>query len=240
MDPVRIGQFIMKLRKKNNLTQKQFADKLNVTSQAVSKWENGRGIPDIETLKRISDIFNVEIKELLDGQELKERKKHYNFSPIILIVILILTIIVIITINFRSSSFNFSTLSSTNKDFNVTGVVAYSKDKKSIYISSINYNNNKIDDKYVVAECSLYEIHKNTEKKISQCGDITNYQSFESSNAQSLSYLLKDISFNVDDYSSMCKNLTSEDLYLVIKAIDINNRVINYKIPLTLNKKCTN
>ncbi len=48
MNQEKIGKFILDLRKQNKMTQKEFADKLNVTAQAVSKWENGRGIPDIE------------------------------------------------------------------------------------------------------------------------------------------------------------------------------------------------
>ena len=44
MNPERIGQMIKEIRKKNHLTQKQFADKYGVTYQAVSKWENGKNI----------------------------------------------------------------------------------------------------------------------------------------------------------------------------------------------------
>ena len=47
MDQERIGKTIKELRTKNNLSQKEFADKYNVTYQAVSKWENGKNIPDL-------------------------------------------------------------------------------------------------------------------------------------------------------------------------------------------------
>ena len=52
MNQEKIGKFILKLRMDNNLSQAKFADKIGVTYQAVSKWENGRGIPDIEMLKK--------------------------------------------------------------------------------------------------------------------------------------------------------------------------------------------
>ena len=52
MNSEKIVKFIYDLRKKYNLTQKELADKLNVTAQAVSKWENGRGVPDIELLEK--------------------------------------------------------------------------------------------------------------------------------------------------------------------------------------------
>ena len=46
MDQIKIGKFIAECRKKNNLTQMQLAEKLNITDRAISKWENGKGMPD--------------------------------------------------------------------------------------------------------------------------------------------------------------------------------------------------
>ena len=67
MNPEKIGAFIYSLRKKKNMTQSELAEKLSVTSQAVSKWENGRGIPDIELLKQMSELFQVDLETLLNG-----------------------------------------------------------------------------------------------------------------------------------------------------------------------------
>jgi transcriptional regulator with XRE-family HTH domain len=61
-----LGQRITELRKKCNLTQSELGEKLNVTSQAVSKWENNLSEPDLETTKRLCDIFGVSMNELLD------------------------------------------------------------------------------------------------------------------------------------------------------------------------------
>ena len=46
MDQIKIGKFIAEFRKKNKLTQMQLAEKLNITDRAISKWENGRSLPD--------------------------------------------------------------------------------------------------------------------------------------------------------------------------------------------------
>ena len=73
MDQEKIGDLIKKIRKENNLTQKELADKLGVTYQAVSKWETGKNIPDIAILKQISDEFNINIDDLLNGE--------HNVSP---------------------------------------------------------------------------------------------------------------------------------------------------------------
>ena len=56
---------ILEIRKSNGLTQEEFADKLFVTRQAVSRWENGETTPTVDTLKAISDLFNVDANALL-------------------------------------------------------------------------------------------------------------------------------------------------------------------------------
>ena len=58
------------LRKQNHWTQEQLAEKLYVSRTAVSKWESGKGYPNIESLKAISKIFGVSIDELLSSEEL--------------------------------------------------------------------------------------------------------------------------------------------------------------------------
>lgn len=63
------GSEITELRKKNDLTQEQLAERLCVTRQAVSNWENDRNLPDIEMLIRISDEFDVSLDELIKGGE---------------------------------------------------------------------------------------------------------------------------------------------------------------------------
>ena len=62
------------LRKENHLTQEQLADTLGVSRQAVTKWEMGAGIPDIENLEALSKLFHVSIEELLSKEEEKEEK----------------------------------------------------------------------------------------------------------------------------------------------------------------------
>lgn len=68
MNTIEVGKFIAELRKKKQLTQKELAEKLNVTDKAVSKWETGKCYPDIETLKRLSLIFEVSVNDILCGK----------------------------------------------------------------------------------------------------------------------------------------------------------------------------
>ncbi|PAT01766.1 hypothetical protein CI105_04560 [Candidatus Izimaplasma bacterium ZiA1] len=66
----KIGEKITESRIKNNLTQSELADKLYVTHQAVSKWENGKSIPSIEVLVSLTKLFNISIDYLLDDSEI--------------------------------------------------------------------------------------------------------------------------------------------------------------------------
>ena len=72
MDNEKFGKFIKELRKEKNLTQKQLADKINITDKAVSKWERGLSFPDITMLNILSKELNVSVEELLNGEKFKE------------------------------------------------------------------------------------------------------------------------------------------------------------------------
>lgn len=69
-----IDRQIQAIRQKNNLTQERLASDLAVSRQAVSKWESGRAIPDIENLMYISDLYGVSLDELVKGDERVVRK----------------------------------------------------------------------------------------------------------------------------------------------------------------------
>ena len=74
MDYNKIGQFIMTERKNMKLTQAKLAEKLFVSEKTLSKWENGKGIPDTNTLPKLCEIFNVSLNELLGGERFSSEK----------------------------------------------------------------------------------------------------------------------------------------------------------------------
>ena len=76
MDQEKIGKFIAKLRKEKNMTQNELAQKLGITDRAISKWEIGRGMPDLSLLTPLCEILGVSINELLSGERLE--KKNYQ------------------------------------------------------------------------------------------------------------------------------------------------------------------
>lgn len=230
MDSHKIGQFLVNLRKKHNLTQKELAEKLLVTSQAISKWENGRGIPDIEMLKKLSEIFNVDISDILDGKENKNGKSKKYFYIIGVFLILILLILFIFL---KNDPFTFSTLASDNDAFTIKGVIAYDKNKKSIYISSVKYDL-KDEKEYKSIECILYESVNNTENKIKEWGQLDK----KSNDTYTLTELLKGLEINVDNYNCACNKSNCNNLYLKINALNKDNKVITYNIPLQIDNTC--
>ena len=72
MNQEKAGKFIKELRVKNNLTQQELADKIGVTDRAISKWENGRGSPDISLLIPLSKELKVTVLELLSGERIND------------------------------------------------------------------------------------------------------------------------------------------------------------------------
>lgn len=70
MDQKRIGAFIAQCRKEKNLTQMQLAETLGITNQAVSKWENGRGMPDVSLLQPLCDVLGISLNELFSGEHI--------------------------------------------------------------------------------------------------------------------------------------------------------------------------
>ena len=68
MDNERFGAFIAQLRKEQGLTQRELADRLNVTDKAVSKWETAKGFPDVKLLEPLAQALGVSLVELMQGK----------------------------------------------------------------------------------------------------------------------------------------------------------------------------
>ncbi len=79
MNQIKIGKFIAECRKNANLTQMQLSEKLNITDRAVSKWENGKAMPDSSIMLSLCEILGISVNELLSGEKINmenENKKN--------------------------------------------------------------------------------------------------------------------------------------------------------------------
>ena len=76
MNQEKIGKFILELRREKNMTQQELADKIGVTDRAISKWENGRGMPDLSLMIPLCKELDITINELISGEKIE--KKDYQ------------------------------------------------------------------------------------------------------------------------------------------------------------------
>ena len=76
MDSQKIGAFLRELRKEKNLTQEQLAEVLGVSGRTVSRWETGSNMPDLAIMIELADYYDIDIKELLNGERKSEMDKE--------------------------------------------------------------------------------------------------------------------------------------------------------------------
>lgn len=229
MNQDKISKVIKNIRKSKGLTQSQFAEKYNVTYQAVSKWENGKSMPDIAILKEICQENNINLDDLLEGKNIKRKNKILLIGAISAFLLIIIVSLILFGRN--KNDFEFKTLSTSCDDFRLYGSIAYNDNKTSIYISNITYCGGNDESKYKNIECTLYEIDNNTKKKVSSY----NYQNKESI---TLEQFLKNVNFNIDHYSKNCRIYKENGLNLEIEATDENSQTTIYKIPLIMEENC--
>ena len=68
MDQKKIGSFLRELRKEKQLTQEQLAERFGVTNRSVSRWETGSNMPDLSILVELADFYDVDIRDIIDGE----------------------------------------------------------------------------------------------------------------------------------------------------------------------------
>ncbi len=229
MDQEKFGKFIKEIRQKHNLTQKEFAEKYHVSYQAVSKWENGKNMPDTALIKQISEDFNISLEELYNGEfKNKKKKKLILFSALILLIIVFMIIFLIL---FKEDDFQFKTLSANCPNFTISGNIAYNDKKSAIYISNIEYCGGEETEKYKNIECILYEKNGQAENEISS-------YKYKGKDKIDLEEFLKEVTFTIDDYEKTCKVYKDNTLFLKVNASDDKHKITTYEIPLKLDESC--
>lgn len=146
MNTEKIGNYIKIKRKEKNLTQKELADKLNITDRAVSKWERGLGCPDVSLLENLSKILDVSIVEILNGEDLKEEIKNKH---------------IINSINYSKESYKLKIKSNLNVI--LTSIIVFVSLLLIIYNINNYYKLNKKykTDDYTVISNDNYEKYYN-------------------------------------------------------------------------------
>ena len=73
MDQKKTGEFLKQLRKEKSLTQEQLAEQFFVSGRTVSRWETGSNMPDLSVLVELADYYDVDIREIIDGERKSEK-----------------------------------------------------------------------------------------------------------------------------------------------------------------------
>lgn len=140
-----LGKKIVKIRKDNNLTQEDFAEKYNVTRQTVSSWENSKSYPDLDTLVKISNDFKISLDVLLKEDKKvienisKSQKDSKKYKSIVVVLSVIIGI-VIICFGVYALVYNH-TKNKLEEQFNETiKTNKFSKDAEGTY--SLEYTDN--------------------------------------------------------------------------------------------------
>ena len=226
MSQEEFGKLIKRIRQENKLTQKDLAEKYNVTYQAVSKWENGKNMPDISLIKQISEDFNISITEMIGGIENKKDNKSFVLLVVALVTFLILIIVFLLT---RNNEFEFKTITSNCENFNITGSMSFDNNKSVIYISNITYCGEKDDTIYESVNCSLFDRQDNNIKEIDKCNEKKNV---------TLDEFLKDVTFHIDNTKNSCNTYSQEHLYLEIYTKAKDGKTTLHEIPLKVSDTC--
>lgn len=82
MSITNIGVFMKEVREKNHMTQQCLAEKISVSDKTISKWETGRGYPDISLLEPIAKALNLSVSELLSGENVINNNRSFNMKKI--------------------------------------------------------------------------------------------------------------------------------------------------------------
>ena len=87
MNQIQIGKFIAERRKASNLTQRQLADQLSISDRTVSKWECGKGLPEVSLMLPLCEILHITVNDLLSGEKVSEtdyqRRAEENMKDLI-------------------------------------------------------------------------------------------------------------------------------------------------------------
>ena len=84
MDLQKIGMFLKELRKEKGVTQEQLAEKLNVSRRTVSRWETGNNMPDLDLLMELADLYEVDLREMLNGERKSEKPMNREIEETVL------------------------------------------------------------------------------------------------------------------------------------------------------------
>ncbi len=171
-----IGKFIAKKRKENDLTQQELAEKLGVTYQAISKWENGRGMPDYPLFEPLCKELGITTSELLSGGQKEDKTVEYikykDKKDRRILIYVILSALVIIALLITNQILTYRNFYKTNYDktqvtklygegelFDINNMLVITSPEKTIMVTGkiVSKNNTEVSEDNIIGYSIDYD-----------------------------------------------------------------------------------
>ena len=246
MDPIKVGSYLLCLRKERNLTQEELAERINVSSKTISKWEVGINIPDTVSLYKLSKEYNVQIQDILNGGEVHDEsenndsiKNGINFynrlfkRKVMKIVVLIIIVVVsLFSILYTISNYNrvlMYDIDTDDANFQIKCYLITNSEESIFIINTIRYLGNDggtIDSTLIkFYGITIGNNNNNYYNIMKEC----------TYNEKSLNEILEDIKI-----SFIVKENNIDNNNILIKFIDVNGNIYKYNINLVMKKHYSN
>ena len=173
MNQEKIGKFIAQERKHKKLTQKELADKLRLSEKTISKWECGKGLPEVSLMQPLCKELNISVNDLLNGEKdtnkeqaiidyvnYEKKKSKKKIIIITTISMLLITFILLTTIYFFNNYGKITAyeLSGSTENFSLTGALFIKSNQNNILnTGKLTINNEEIKDEDIKAISLSYK-----------------------------------------------------------------------------------
>lgn len=189
MDQIKIGKFIADSRSAKKLTQEELAKKIGVTDKAISKWENGRCLPDVSLFKPLCNTLGISVNELLNGEKdtkqtnedgyinyIKENNKKNKLKLILTILVSITILVLLILSIYFLNNYGKTTVyklygESENFTYN-EGLLTVSNERYILSTGIVEYANETLEDAKILSIQMKYNDSKITSGNLSKCNTI--------------------------------------------------------------------
>lgn len=256
MDLQKVGKFIAEKRKQKELTQEKLGEMLSITGKTISKWERGVNAPDISVLNKLSEILDVEVSDILNGEIIDstasksektienikyytkiERKKYINiFTKIIVALIMLFAITFTIT---NYNQFKIYLVECSTEEYFVEGFIVSNQERNLLIIKNID-----IKDKYIGTQLEE-KVKDITISIISNNKNIFSLAYENDENGKPINeYLLNRTYFSDEDVNAneniISTHIDLKNMKLKIEYTDIQNNTKTILIPLKIEKEYSN
>lgn len=245
MNKAALGNFLAELREERGLTQEQLADYLDINYKTVSKWECGNSLPNLETIDKLSKLYDVSLYEfsiyrklnnpLISKENIKkiitcdDVKKILVRKSIILVLLFLFIISSIITHIYTINNYNKMAvyeLVSDNEDIEIKGMYVVDHDDCYIAINNITYYNYQSDN--------LAENIKIMQYELSTTNHIIEKNTIKFENEKTINEISESINF----YAKFNElKVDKNNLYLNLKYETKTNKILSDSIKINLQKK---